>query len=145
LNLLVKGVLMGIQDFVMHFLTKALFQDMEHINDFGLSWEMHKLFWASFLHMSFVDLLILFRQFFFLLPSYFFYEFWQENYVGMWGHYGSKFMGVYSRPLSEVSNSTIDLLWWYMPFIYGRLCPICFFKELWFGGSIFVLQVLYFQ
>jgi hypothetical protein len=29
-------------------------------------------------------------------------------------------------------------------FFYGGLCPICFFKELGFGGSIFVLKVSYF-
>jgi hypothetical protein len=72
LSLLVVGVLMGYQDFVMHFLDEALFQDMEHIHDFGLSCEMHKLFWASCPHMSFNDFLILLRQFFFLLLSYLF-------------------------------------------------------------------------
>jgi hypothetical protein len=29
-------------------------------------------------------------------------------------------------------------------FFYGGLCPICFSKELGFGGSIFVLKVSYF-
>jgi hypothetical protein len=37
-----------------------------------------------------------------------------------------------------------DFLWWYKPFIYGGLCPICLFKELDFGGSVFVLYVSYF-
>jgi len=73
---------------------------------------------------------------FFLLVS--FGEFWQESYVGVWGHYGS-------RPLNEVSSFIINLLWWYKYFIYGRLFPICFYKELGFGGFVFVLQVSYFQ
>jgi hypothetical protein len=52
-------------------------------------------------------------------------------------------MGVYSRPLIEALGPTIDLFWWYKPLIYGRLCPICFSKELGFGGSIYVFQVSY--
>jgi hypothetical protein len=80
-------------------------------------------------------------SFFFLHVS--FGEFRQNNYVGMWGHYVSKVMGVYSRPLNEASNSTTNLLWWYKYFIYGKLCPIYFSKELGFGGSVFVLQVLH--
>jgi hypothetical protein len=63
----------------------------------------------------------------------------------MWGHYGSKVIGVYSMPFSRVLSPNIDLLWWYKPFIYGRLCPIYFFKQLGLNGSIFVLQVSYFQ
>jgi hypothetical protein len=47
-------------------------------------------------------------------------------------------MGVYSRPFSKASNPNIDLLWWYKPLIYGRLCPIYFSRELGFGGSIYV-------
>jgi hypothetical protein len=57
----------------------------------------------------------------------------------MWGHYGSKIMGVFSRPFSKVSSSTIDILWWYKSSFYGGLCPICFFRELGFGGFVFVL------
>jgi hypothetical protein len=38
-------------------------------------------------------------------------------------------MGVYSKPLNEALGSTIDLLWWYKPFIYGRLCPIWFWRS----------------
>jgi hypothetical protein len=75
-------------------------------------------------------------SFFFLLV--FFGRFQQESYANMWGHYGSRVMGVYSGPLNRALGLTIDLLWWYRPFIYGGLCPICFFKELGFGGSIFV-------
>ncbi len=73
--------------------------------------------------------------FFFLI---FFYRFWQGNYVGMWGHYGSKIVRIFSGPFSEVSCSTTDIPWWYRPSFYGRLCPICFSRELHFGGSIFV-------
>ncbi len=46
-------------------------------------------------------------------------------------------MGVYSRPLCRVSNPITNILWWYVLFIYGGLCPICFSRELGFGGSIF--------
>jgi hypothetical protein len=37
----------------------------------------------------------------------------------MWGHYGSKIVGVFLGPLNEVSNLTTDILWWYKPFLYG--------------------------
>jgi len=75
---------------------------------------------------------------FFFLPI-FFGEFWQKHYASMWGHYGSRVMGVYLRPLSEALGLTTNLFWWYRPFIYGRLCPIYFSRELGFGGSIYVL------
>jgi hypothetical protein len=77
------------------------------------------------------------KLFLFLLIS--FNKFQQNNYVSMWKHYGSKVLGVYSRPLNEASSPTTDLLWWYRPFIYGKLCPIWCSRELGFGGSIFVL------
>jgi hypothetical protein len=57
----------------------------------------------------------------------------------MWGHYGSKVMGVFLGPFSEVSNLTIDIFWWYRLSFYGGLYPIYFFRELGCGGSIFVL------
>jgi hypothetical protein len=56
----------------------------------------------------------------------------------MWKHDGSWVMGDYSKPFSRTSNLIIDILWWYMPLIYGGLCPICLSRELGFGGSIFV-------
>jgi hypothetical protein len=62
----------------------------------------------------------------------------------MWEHYGSKIMGIFSTPLSEALGSTIDILWWYRFSLYEGLCLICFFKELSFGGSIFVLYISYF-
>jgi hypothetical protein len=66
-------------------------------------------------------------------------EFQQESYAGLWGHYGSKVMKIYSRPLIKMLGLTTNLFWWYKPFIYGGLCPICFYKELGFGGSISML------
>jgi len=66
------------------------------------------------------------------------------SYVSMWGHYGSRIMGVFLKPLSKASSSTIDILLWYMPSLYERLCPICFSRELGSGGSVFVFYVLYF-
>jgi hypothetical protein len=66
----------------------------------------------------------------------FFDGFRQENYVGMWGNYGFEIVGIFSGPLRGVSCSITNILWWYKHFFFG---PICFFKELGFGGSIFVL------
>jgi len=67
---------------------------------------------------------------FFLLV--FFDKFWQKHFVNMWGHYGSMVMGVYSRPFNKVLGLTINILWWYKPFIYKRSCPIFFLRiRLW--------------
>jgi len=46
---------------------------------------------------------------FFFLPISF-SRFRQENYVGMWGHYGCRIVGVFLRPLNEVSGSTNNIL-----------------------------------
>jgi hypothetical protein len=76
--------------------------------------------------VSLINLLIsLGHTYFFFLPI-FFGEFQQENYANIWGHYGSKVMGIYSRPLNEISGSTLDLFWWYKLFIFARLCPFTF-------------------
>jgi len=81
---------------------------------------------------------------FFFLPLSF-SKFWQESYASMWGHYGSKIVGVFPRPLNKMLSSTINILWWYRPFFYGGLCPIYVSRELGSSGSTFVLQVLYFR
>jgi hypothetical protein len=44
----------------------------------------------------------------------------------MWGHYGSKIVGVFLGPFSKVSRSTIDILWWYMPFFMEDCAPSIF-------------------
>jgi hypothetical protein len=75
--------------------------------------------------------------FFFFLPISF-GGFWQKSYAGMWGHYGLTIVGVFSRPFNEALGLTIDVLWWYRLFFYGGLCPIYFFRELGYVGSIFV-------
>jgi hypothetical protein len=49
------------------------------------------------------------------------------------------FMRVLSRPLNKALGSTIDILWWYRPSLYGGLCPIYFSRELGFGGFVFAL------
>ncbi len=54
----------------------------------------------------------------------FFGKFQQEIYASMWGHYESKIVGEFSRPFSEALGLTIDILWWYTPYFYGRVCPI---------------------
>jgi hypothetical protein len=74
-------------------------------------------------------------SFFFLV---FFGEFWQESYTSMWGHYGSRIVKVFSKPLNKTLSSTTNILWWYMHYFYEGLCPICFSKELGYGGSVFV-------
>jgi hypothetical protein len=56
----------------------------------------------------------------------------------MWGHYGSKIMGVFSRPLSEALSLIIDIIRWYSLSLYGGLCPIYISTELGYGDSIFV-------
>jgi hypothetical protein len=66
-------------------------------------------------------------------------KFQQENYACMWGHYGSRIVGVFLGPLSKASSSTIDILWWYRPSLYGGLCHICFSKELGSSGFVFML------
>jgi hypothetical protein len=74
---------------------------------------------------------------FFILVS--FGGFQNENYENMWGHYGSRIVGVFSRPFNKVLGSITDIFWWCRLSLYGRLCPIFFSRELGFGGSIFVL------
>jgi hypothetical protein len=48
-------------------------------------------------------------------------------------------MGVFIGPFSKVSGLTTNIFWWYRPYLYGGLCPICFSRELGSGDSIFVL------
>jgi hypothetical protein len=48
-------------------------------------------------------------------------------------------------PFSEALGLSINIFWWYRPFLYGGLCPICFFKELGFGGFVFMFSVSYFE
>ncbi len=93
---------------------------------------------------NFNFLLISFKQYLIFFPFFFFDKFWQESYTCMWRHYGTKVMWVYLGIFSGVSSPTSNLLWWYRFFIYGGLCPICFSRELGFGGSISMFQVSYF-
>jgi hypothetical protein len=57
----------------------------------------------------------------------------------MWKNHQSRVMGIH------LGHQAPNFFWWYRLFICGRLCPICFSKELCFGGSIFVFKVLYFH
>jgi hypothetical protein len=119
----ILGVSVGFCDFVKHFLDEVFFSG-------------HGTYWWSFYlgkHISCIGhFVFMCRSLTFLFHSnitsfflfVFFGGFWQKSYVGMWGHYGSRVMGVYSRPFSKTSNPIIDLLWWYKSFVYGRLCPI---------------------
>jgi hypothetical protein len=72
-------------------------------------WETYMLFWAFCSHVSFVNLLISFEQFFFFSS----YNFWWvlrrklDRYVRtLWGHV----MEVYLRPFNKASN--YRHLWW---------------------------------
>jgi hypothetical protein len=64
-------------------------------------------------------------SFFFFLPISF-GRFQQKSYACMWGHYGFRIKGIFSRPLNEALSSITNILWWYMPSIYGGLCPFAF-------------------
>jgi len=114
----------GSQDFATHFVDEALSPDVAHINN------------LPFLGNDQVVLGILSscvaRQ-----PSYFtrtipppsclFRGFRRENYVGMWGHYGSKIVGVFLKPFNKVLGLSTDILWWYRPFFLWRIVPHLFF------------------
>ncbi len=122
---------MGFWDFAMHFLDETLFQDVVHIDDLPFMGNAHVI--LSILSFcvarwSYYFTWIIF--FFFLLVS--FGKLWHESYVGRWGHYGSKIVGVFLRPLSEALGSTFNMFWGYKLFLYGGLCPIYFFRELGF-------------
>ncbi len=106
-----------------------------------LLWETQRLLWAFCPHVSLINLLISFKQYFFFFFHVFFGRFQQKSYESMRKHYGSKVMGVHLRPVSGMLSLIIDPFWWYKPFIYERVCPICFSRELSFGGSIFMLHV----
>jgi len=76
-------------------------------------------------------------SFFFLLLC--FGKFWQESYVSIWRHYGSRIVGVFLKPFNKMLSLIIDIFRWYMLNIYGGLCSIYFYKELGFNGFAFVL------
>jgi hypothetical protein len=48
-------------------------------------------------------------------------------------------VGFFLGPFNEALGLTTNILWWYMPFLYGGLCTIFFSKELGFGGYVFVI------
>jgi hypothetical protein len=66
-------------------------------------------------------------------------KFQHDSYASMRGQYGSKIVRAFSGPFIKASSSTINIFWWYKPFIYGGLCPIYFSRELGCGGFVFVL------
>jgi hypothetical protein len=88
----------------------------------GFILEHGAYWWSSFLgrrpccfgHFVFLCNLLTFlshmdnTSFFFLHIS--FDRFQHDSYVSMWGHYGSRIMGVFSRPFSEVSGSITNIL-----------------------------------
>jgi len=136
-GLCILDVLVGCQNFVMHFLYEVLFQDVVHIMIFFF-WETHMFHWTFCFHVLLINFFFHLNNSSFSLIS--FGEFRQV--VGMWKHYGS-WVIIYLGLLNGVSSSASDLLWWYRPFIYGRLCPIYLSKELGFGGFVSMFQVSY--
>jgi hypothetical protein len=56
----------------------------------------------------------------------------------MWGHYGSKIVGIFLGPLNEALSLIANIIWWYMLSLYGGLCPIYFSRVLGFNDSVFV-------
>ncbi len=116
------------------FLDETLFQNVVHVNNFPLLGDVAHV--ALGILSSCVVCQPFYLTYFFLIS---FGGFPHESYVGMWGHYGSRIEGVFSGPFSKVLGFTTDILWWYRPCFYGRLCLICFSSELGFGGFVFVL------
>jgi hypothetical protein len=58
---------------------------------------------------------------------------------------GLRVMGVYSKPLNGASGLTTNLPWWYRLIVYGRLCLICFYKELGFDGFVLCFKFCIFD
>ncbi len=99
------------------------------------------LLWAFCPYVSFVNFFISLKQYLFFLIT--FGGFQQESYVDMWEHYGSRVMGVYSRPLSKVLSPTTNLFWWYKPYLW-KIVPHLFFLKLGFSGShIYALNFVF--
>jgi hypothetical protein len=141
----ILGVLVGSQDFIMHFFERGfiLGRDIYWWSSF---FGIHTCCFGHFIFMCHLSTFLSHSNntfFFFLHVS--FGRFWQENCVNMWGNYGSRVMRVYSRPFSKALHLTTNIFWWYRPYFCGGLCVNCFSKELGFVGSIFMLQVLYIQ
>jgi hypothetical protein len=126
-GLCIFGVPVSSQDFAIHFLDEILFYDVRS-SFFGS-------YLAGFGHfvLTYSSLTLLFHtdnsSFFFLLV--YFGGFHHDSYVGMWGHYGSKIVGVFTRPHSKMLNSTIDLFW-YIGLSLWRIVPHLFFSKVWF-------------
>ncbi len=77
------------------------------------------------------------NTFFFFFPISF-DGFWQWSYVGMWGHYGSRIMGIFSRPLVRC-HARLLISFGGVSFLFMGECALIYFsKELGFSGSVFV-------
>ncbi len=93
----ILGVLTGFQNFATHFLDESLSQEVAHVDDLPLLGDAHVVLGILFLCVArrpFLSHMDNTSFFFFLV---FFNKFQQESYVNMWGHYGSKIMGVFFR------------------------------------------------
>jgi hypothetical protein len=102
---------MGSEDFVTHFLDEALFQDVVHIDDIFILRNTQiasGILSSCVTNRPFYLIRTILLSFFFRV---FFGEFQQYSYVGTWGHYGSRVMGIYSRPLNGASSPTTNLLY----------------------------------
>jgi hypothetical protein len=84
----ILNVPVGFQDFATHVLNEALFQDMVYINDLPFLGDTQVTYKNNLSHKNNTS-------FFFLFVS--FGEFRQENYTSLWGHYGSRIVGVFFK------------------------------------------------
>ncbi len=103
----ILDVLMGFQDFAMHFLDEALFQDVMHIIDLFLLGDAHValgILSSCVTHQPFYHTWITF-------PSSFssFLVGFDMRVMQVWGHYGSRIVGVFLGPFNETSGLTIDI------------------------------------
>jgi len=65
-------------------------------------------------------------SFFFLISLS---RFWLKSYASMWGHYGSKIVGIFLRPFNEAWDSTTNIFWWYRPFFMEDCAPSIFIRS----------------
>ncbi len=105
-GLRILDVLVGFQDFAMHFLDEALFQDVIHINDLLLPGYAHVVLGilsSCVTHQPFYHTWI-------ILPSSFlsFLVGFDMRVMQVWRHYGSRIVGVFSGPLNEMLSLIID-------------------------------------
>jgi hypothetical protein len=125
---------MGFQNFSMHFLDEPLSQNVVHIDNLPFLGNIQNVLGvlsSCVVHgPSYLTKTIpLSSSFLSFLASF--------NERGM--EVCGDIMGLGLWESFQGPLARLDILWWYRPSLYGRLCPIYFFKELSFSGFVFVL------